>query len=289
MSVVIATYDRLDYLAEAIESALAQTIGVSEVIVVDDASPVPPRPVVERFDDRVTYLRLQENVGACAARNVGIERASGTFIALLDDDDVWLPNKLERQLAAIGDREACLCGYFRTGAGFAVVRPGLALATEAEFRKGNRVCGTSGLVARRAAMLETPFDARIHSSHDWDVYVRLSQRGPIAYVGEPLFKLREGHGDRITYDVRSMEFADLPHQLAVVEKHRVWLGNKAYRARIADVSLRFLRRRRSKLPYLRYAIVNAGLGATLLCLMNRLLRVGARTAARLRQRAWRAG
>jgi glycosyltransferase involved in cell wall biosynthesis len=95
VSVIIPTYRRGTFLPRAIESVLAQTYSPVEVIVVEDGSH-EARGVVSSFGERVTYL-WQENQGAAVARNTGAAAARGAWIALLDDDDFWVPDKLERQ------------------------------------------------------------------------------------------------------------------------------------------------------------------------------------------------
>ena len=97
VSVVIPTYNYARYLPHSIESALAQTHRDVEVIVVDDGSTDDTKEVVARYGDRVVY-RYQENIGLPKSRNQGCRIARGDYLAFLDADDVWLPDKLEKQL-----------------------------------------------------------------------------------------------------------------------------------------------------------------------------------------------
>jgi glycosyltransferase involved in cell wall biosynthesis len=99
VSVIINVYNGERYLAEAIESALGQTHSPLELIVVDDGSEDGTAQVAKRFSSRLRYVH-QENSGIGAARNHGIELAQGPFFAFLDADDRFVPDKLERQLAA---------------------------------------------------------------------------------------------------------------------------------------------------------------------------------------------
>lgn len=98
VSVIIPTFNRENYLADAIASVLAQTVPPDDVIVVDDGSTDGSAEIVRQFPT-VRYC-WQANQGAAAARNCGVELAQGNFLAFLDSDDRWLPDKLERQLAA---------------------------------------------------------------------------------------------------------------------------------------------------------------------------------------------
>jgi len=100
VSVVIRTYNRAYIVAEAIESALNQTYGDFELLVVDDGSTDNTPEVVRRFQDpRLRYIRHEKNRGVGAACNTGAAEAQGEWIAFLDSDDIWKPEKLERQVA----------------------------------------------------------------------------------------------------------------------------------------------------------------------------------------------
>jgi len=98
VSVVIPTYNYAHFIGEAIESALAQTYLIAEIVVVDDGSTDNTEEVVTAFGEKVRYIR-QENSGVSAARNNGAKNSSGDFITFLDPDDAWLPEKIERQIA----------------------------------------------------------------------------------------------------------------------------------------------------------------------------------------------
>ncbi len=99
VSVVIPAHNAAPYLADAIESVLAQTVAPADLLVIDDGSTDETGAVAEGFGDRV-QLHRQKQAGAGAARNRGIELASGDALAFLDADDVWMPRKLELQLGA---------------------------------------------------------------------------------------------------------------------------------------------------------------------------------------------
>ena len=109
ISVVIPTFNRAHLIGEAIESVLNQTFPDFELIVVDDGSTDDTQEVVHHFTDpRLKYLKLT-NSGVSAARNTGIQACSGDIVAFLDSDDLWLPEKLERQMARLDhDSEAGL-------------------------------------------------------------------------------------------------------------------------------------------------------------------------------------
>ncbi len=115
VSVVIPTFNRWGKLAQALDSVLQQTLPVDEIIVVDDGSTDDTSEMLDEFVQQHPKLLLrviqQENRGPATARNAGIRAASGEWIAFLDDDDVWFPDKTERQLAVLKEKpDICLVG-----------------------------------------------------------------------------------------------------------------------------------------------------------------------------------
>ena len=107
ISVIIPFYNRETYIDEAVQSVLAQTLKPLEIIIVNDCSRESSRRYLERYKDVCTILDLPKNVGLAGSRNAGIRVARGKFIALLDDDDVWLPEKLEVQYRYLLEHPEC--------------------------------------------------------------------------------------------------------------------------------------------------------------------------------------
>ena len=102
VSIIMPTYNRGLMLSRAMESALSQTYSDYELIVVDDGSSEDVASVVSRFaDPRITYFRHETNLGQSSAINTGLDLSRGEFIAFLDDDDLWLPFKLEKQVGLL--------------------------------------------------------------------------------------------------------------------------------------------------------------------------------------------
>ena len=202
VSVVIPVRDGAPFIAEAIDSVLAQSYRNLECIVVDDGSTDGTAEIVEAYGDRVRNLTTGRG-GVSAARNLGIERASGELIAFLDADDVWLPLKLEKQVAMMERHpDAALC---YTGLKLIDVH-GNVLGTrppppaKRAFRNTLLIEGPpisvaqTGLVPRRIAKEVGGFDERMSTSADADFACRIARDRPVVPVNEPLVLYRKHPG-----------------------------------------------------------------------------------------------
>lgn len=106
VSIIMPAYNADKYIAESIQSVLNQTYPFWELIIVDDCSTDNTEDVIKCFTDtRIRYLKNKKNSGAAVSRNYALREAKGKWIAFLDGDDVWLPEKLERQLAFMIEKE----------------------------------------------------------------------------------------------------------------------------------------------------------------------------------------
>lgn len=192
LAVVIPTRNRWPLLRRAVACALGQQGVDLEVVVVDDGSDDGSAERAEALaDPRVSVLR-RARMGVAAARNLGIERARAPWVALLDDDDLWAPDKCRRQLDALGAAEAGIAfsgqivvdESLRPKRMFeAPAAPGLSLAL-----LGSNVIGTpSAVMARRRTLLELGgFDLRFSVLADWDMWLRLCARERAVACPEPL-------------------------------------------------------------------------------------------------------
>lgn len=188
VSVVIPTYKHRDFVAATLQSVFAQTFTDYEVIVVNDGSPDDTEAVLEPFAaaGRIRCFR-QGNCGQAAARNRGLAEARGEFIALLDDDDLWGPDKLEWQVAALsGDDHAVLAyGYVRafSQAGSETF-PGPYPSGDVRkvILRQNWIWSLGQTLIRAEALRSIGgFDPTIRSCDEWDVYIRLARLGPFIY------------------------------------------------------------------------------------------------------------
>ncbi|MGE5500997.1 MAG: glycosyltransferase family 2 protein [Ignavibacteriales bacterium] len=206
VSVIIPTFNRAGILPRAVSSVLAQTVRDFELIVVDDGSTDGTELVVRRFaDPRVRYLS-QKNQGVAAARNRGLAEARGDFIAFLDSDDEWLPQKLERQLDVF-TRGPSRLGLVYTGvetissAGRSVQKPtGRGLIFPRMLHRNLIHGGGSNVLLRRVVLpFVGGFDSSLPAAEDYDLWLRISRFFEVDYAPAPLVRYYdEDAGSRLS-------------------------------------------------------------------------------------------
>jgi len=205
VSVVIPTYNRCQFLSQAIESVLSQTLRDLDIIVVDDGSTDGTAGMVhERYGTSIRYIH-QENQGRSKARNVGMEAATGKYIALLDSDDTWKAGKLEKQVRLLeASPEVGLAHTFTevtdsngnpdpAQTSMRLRLHAAALKRGYDYLNMTKECVmfTSSVVVRRERLQEIGLmDEAISSLEDWDWYLRAALVTKIATVPEALVLYR---------------------------------------------------------------------------------------------------
>ena len=208
ISVVIPTYNRPNLLSRAIESVINQTYTDYECLVVDDASPADSLSAVDNFDDdRIQYFEHETNQGASAARNTGIANSKGDYIAFLDDDDEWLPTKLEKQMKLFQDQPDDI-GLLYTWMDYRKQSGELVRTYDPthsgyifpHMLDGQRIGSCSTLVVRtEVARKVGGFDENLPRGNDGDFIRRVSREYKVEYVPEVLVNYYVEHdSDRIT-------------------------------------------------------------------------------------------
>ena len=216
VSAVIPVHNGERYLRETLESVFAQTYSPLEVIVVDDGSTDGSAGIIDSYGDRLVAVR-QENLGVGGARNAGMTRAGGRFVAFCDHDDRWRPKKIEKQVAALladdglGLVHTDVLHYDHERAVF--VGP---LDTEAEPHRlagncyerlllDNQIYNSSVMV--RASILQQVGlcdpEIRGNTVQDYDLWLRIAKHSRFAFLDEPLTVFRV-HSDQGTWDRRQM-------------------------------------------------------------------------------------
>jgi len=198
VSVIIPTYNRAHFVGRAIRSVLNQTYQDFELIVVDDACSDNTEEIVRGFnDDRIRYIRHDENKGGAAARNTGIKAARGEYVAFQDDDDEWMPVKLEKQLEVLRTEEKVGMVYTdmwridQADHGHYFRAPHIDPRDEAVFKKALylRLTGIgvqSSLIKRECLERVGGFDERFPRWIDLELFVRLSKDCIFYHIEEPL-------------------------------------------------------------------------------------------------------
>lgn len=212
VSTIIPTYNRANLVSAAIDSVLAQTYKHVEVIVIDDGSADGTLEVLNRYGNRIQVIS-QSNAGPAAARNRGVTAAHGEMIAFLDSDDLWLPEKLARQvdlLCRVGESvPCCLCNIKlrwkeQESTSFEVAWLNPAIG-EGVWHNPDKVLATrfvlfnQGVLIRRRVLREIGgFDEKFRLLEDYDLALRLSVRGDWAFIREPLVIWQENSANSLS-------------------------------------------------------------------------------------------
>jgi len=242
ISVVIPAYNAARFLPETLRSVLAQTLQPDEVLVIDDGSTDETAAIAEGFGPLVRVFRRQ-NSKLGATRNFGVEQAASEWIALMDADDLWAPDKLERQmreLAANPRADLCYTARIHFGEDRGVNRgqsvvpvPAADQIREALFL--NTTFLPSAVVVRRSAYLAVGgFDPAMRAVEDWDLWMRLLEAGHIfAGCPEPLLQYRV-HNEGLSSNVQAwLEETDMVYRRYVLPQigwPQRWLRYNRFRS-----------------------------------------------------------
>lgn len=211
VSVVIPAYNAMTYLPETVESVWRQTFNDFEVLIIDDGSSDQIGEWASLITDPRLKLISQENQGLSGARNTGIAKAQGEYIAFLDADDVWEPTKLEKQVRCLEDNPAVGLAYSWTAyideKGKSTGRVMTADAEGDVWRQiiERNIIDCPSVVVRRCCF-ETVgvFDRNLRSIEDWDMWIRIASRYPFAVIKEPLVNYRH-HASNMSKNWQVME------------------------------------------------------------------------------------
>lgn len=207
LSVIIPTFNRAHVLARAISSVLSQTLDQGafsiELIVIDDGSTDETADLIAQNYPSIRYFH-QQNQGVSAARNLGLKHAKGEWLALLDSDDEWLPNKLSRQFELLIGSGLKVCHTEEIW-----IRNGVRVNQMNKHRKTGgwifKKClplcamSPSSIVIHNSVFNDVGnFDADLPACEDYDLWLRIANKHQVAYVEEPCIKKYGGHEDQLS-------------------------------------------------------------------------------------------
>ncbi|MCO4793350.1 MAG: glycosyltransferase [Bacteriovoracaceae bacterium] len=241
ISVVIPTYNRSHVLERAINSVLMQSIQPHELIVVDDGSTDKTSDILLKYSSNpLIQIIKTENRGVSAARNIAIEKSSGHWIALLDSDDEWLPNKLEKQV------------------NFVESNPNIPLVHGEEIwiRNGKRVnqkkihrkyggdiflnCIPLCLISPSASLIKKDvleelglFDEEFIVCEDYDLWLKLTSLYEVGFIEEPIINKYGGHEDQLSRKYVAMDFWRIKSLMRILEIRN--LTNEQRQSVLAEV------------------------------------------------------
>jgi len=230
VSVIIPTYNRAHLIGRAIESVLSQTYDCFEIIIVDDASVDGTERVIRNYTDkRIRYIRSDKNMGPAGARNVGIESARGKYIAFLDSDDEWLPEKLKKQIRIL-ETTSSKVGVVYSGTWRIMGDKKFFIPWPKTIRKEGNIhydflCGkylvpTPAAIVKKACFSKVgTFDNNLPAIAEWDLWIRISKYYHFKYINEPHV---------ISYYTRNSISTDLLKKnratIKILKKHFIEIG-----------------------------------------------------------------
>lgn len=218
VSVIIPVYNGSQYLVEAVQSVLAQTYQDYEVIVADDGSAADsPRDVLKQFGDKIKLLEFPHR-GICATRNEAIQNSHGELIALLDSDDVWLPSKLELQVAYLDEHPEYALVYSYSTNFTNESKDEVALVKKVDFEGDIFVdlftknsFANSTIIMRRSVFDEVGgYDESLRAMEDYELNLRIARKYKIGRVPESLLRRRIHPGSFYTSGYDNQYIYQLP-------------------------------------------------------------------------------
>ena len=231
VSIIIPAYNRNDFLTQAVQSVLSQTVTELEVLVVDDGSTDDSRRVIENIhDERLRYF-YKQNGGVSSARNFGLARATGEYVCFLDSDDFWSSSYLEIMLQKMvenPDYEAAYCMrtlLFPDGREVPSYQKEYCMSgrlTENLFKKS--FIQTSTLCFKRTVLQGLFFDESLSNAEDADMWLKVSMRTKFLFVPDIQITYREGFGNSSHQEFSSKQC----NRIRVLERFYFRLGGDKY-------------------------------------------------------------
>lgn len=275
VSVIIPTYSRPTYLVRSVRSVLNQTYSCIEVLVIDDNNPNTQgrretEAVMRQFknDERVRYIQHPKNLNGSAARNTGIANSKGEYIALLDDDDEFLPQKIELQVKKLEDLDdswgGCYCSYqfsLKSKPYRKIEKLEEGNLLESLLLIKNSICGGSTLMIRKSVFEELQgFDTSFRRYQDWEFLVRFFRRYKLAQSIEVLTNINMDSRINAGSAKNAIEFKEkflnefekdidkLPNRNLIYKTHWFLVANLLFEKRSYSLAIQMLNRAKTYSP-----------------------------------------
>ena len=221
ISIIIPNYNYASYIAEALDSVLAQSYTPIEVIVIDNASTDDSDKVISYYADRITYCKQEYNIGASAARNLGVEMAQGDYVAFLDADDIWSADKLMLQYQAMNSHSSpdMTFGYIQN-----FYSPELDASIKKRlFCSPQPMQGyvpTTCMVRKECFLNVGFFDVELKAGEFIDWYVKAEHLGLRSHIVPEVIALRRIHHGHLGKSIHYQEYCQI-----LKRKMRLKTGN----------------------------------------------------------------
>jgi len=249
VSCIIPTHNRSSLLKRVVDSVINQTHENLEIIIVNDGSSDDTEEVINQLkgkDPRIVSLVNEKPQGPSAARNKGIKIATGDFVAFLDDDDQWLPNRIADNLLFLKKYDVSLCAPTRGYSNLLFRKCREELIKIKDFKKGTFL-PTSFLMGHSYVFKEIQFDEDLYVGEDWDLYIRIANKFKIAFFNRALVIFNAGEHKKITNETINMSIDQLEKRMGAVYKHKTFLGPHWFNYRVAGTLLCYIRYRENKI------------------------------------------
>lgn len=225
VSVVIPVYNRASSLKDAVESVFSQKYSNIEIIVVDDGSDENVKKCLKSYMARIKYIRMENNRGVSSARNLGIDRAKGDYIAFLDSDDLWLPEKLEEQIKVMEEERTLICHTDE----FWYKKDKFVNQGARHEKYGGwifpsildicRISPSSVIMHKKVLEKSGKFDENLFACEDYDLWLRIVSRFKISYLPTKLVVKRAYLNDQLSLNVPYLEYYRLLSLIKFVRKN----------------------------------------------------------------------
>ncbi len=206
VSVIIPTYNRDKLILKALDSIFNQTFKDFEILIIDDASTDNTEQVIQEMNHpQIRYFKLEKNGGQCIARNFALQHVKGEFVAFLDSDDEWLPEKLEKQVALFDNGSDRMGGAYGNSYTTDAIKDETVLIKTENYRGNIHDKFLAGfcpptpsmfMVKREALERVNGFDEKLLTFVDLDLWMRISEHYDFDYVDDPVIIKYEQIGDQ---------------------------------------------------------------------------------------------